>query len=138
MAFIWKEKGQGLVEFAIILMVLMLVVFGVLDLGRVFHAMITITNASREGARYLSLHPTDNADSFVGTKNAAINETQGSILSLDPDQVQVTLCIDSDAISGCDSGYPVRVEVSYPFEFLLGWFQSSPLALSQATEMIVP
>jgi Flp pilus assembly protein TadG len=138
MASIRKEKGQGLVEFVIIFMVLMLVVFGVLDLGRVFHAMITITNASREGARYLSLHPTDNADGFAGTKNAAISETQGSILSLEPDQVQVTLCIDSDAISGCDSGYPVRVEVSYPFEFLLGWFSSSPLTLSQATEMIVP
>jgi Flp pilus assembly protein TadG len=138
MATIGKAKGQGLVEFVIIFMVLLLVLFGVLDLGRAFHAMITITNASREGARYLSLNPNDSADAFIGTKNAAVSESQGSILSIDPDQVQVTLCIDSDAISGCDSGYPVRVEVSYPFELLLGWFPAGPITLSQATEMIVP
>ena len=138
MSFVRKENGQGLVEFAIIFMVLLLVVFGVFGLGRVFHAMITIANASREGARYLSLHPNDNDDGFVGTKDAAISETQGSMISLEADQVQVPLCIDSDAISGCDSGYPVRVQVSYPFEFMLGWFPSASITLSQATEMIVP
>ena len=46
------SKGQELMEFAIVLPLLLLIVFGVLDLGRLFHALITITNAAREGARY--------------------------------------------------------------------------------------
>ena len=133
-----KEEGQGLVEFALILMVLVQVVFGVLDLGRAFHSLITITNASREGARYLTKHPLDNDNDFAGTKNAAINEADGAIIVLTPDQVEVTLCLDEDAITGCDSGTPVRVEVSYSFEFMMGFFSPASVPLTHATEMIVP
>jgi len=133
-----KEEGQGLVEFALILMVLILVVFGVLDLGRVFHSLITITNASREGARYLTRHPIDKVGGFAGTKIAAMNEADGAIIVLTPDQVDVTLCLDEDAIIGCDSGTPVRVEVTYSFEFMMGFFSQAAVPLTQATEMIVP
>ena len=52
-----KEKGQGLVELAIILPLLLIILLGTIDFGRVFYAYVTITNASREGARYGSLHP---------------------------------------------------------------------------------
>ena len=45
-------RGQELVEFAIIFPLLMIIAFGVLDLGRAMHAAITITNVAREGARY--------------------------------------------------------------------------------------
>jgi len=133
-----KEEGQGLVEFALILMVLILVVFGVLDLGRVFHSLITITNASREGARYLTRHPIDKVGGFAGTKIAAMNEADGTIIVLTPDQVDVTLCLDEDAITGCDSGTPVRVEVTYSFEFMMGFLSQAAVPLTHATEMIVP
>lgn len=133
-----KEEGQGLVEFALILMVLVLVVFGVLDLGRAFHSLITITNASREGARYLTRHPLDKDNGFAGTKEAAINEADGAIIVLTPDQVDVALCLDEDAISGCDSGTPVRVEVTYSFELMMGFLSQAAVPLTHATEMIVP
>lgn len=62
-----KEKGQGLVELAIILPLLLIILLGIIDFGRVFYAYVTVTNASREGARYGALHPgwideNDNAD----------------------------------------------------------------------------
>jgi hypothetical protein len=50
------EGGQGLAEFAIVLPVFLLVVFGMIDLGRVVWATDDITNAAREGARYASVH----------------------------------------------------------------------------------
>ncbi len=52
-----KEKGQSLVELAIILPLLLLILLGIIDFGRVFYSYVTITNASREGARYGALHP---------------------------------------------------------------------------------
>jgi len=52
-----REKGQSLVELAIILPFLLMILLGIIDFGRVFYAYVTITNASREGARYGSLHP---------------------------------------------------------------------------------
>src|SRR5919108_6520180 len=45
-----KSKGQSLVEFALILPAFLLLFAGVLDLGRVFYAHITVNNAAREGA----------------------------------------------------------------------------------------
>jgi Flp pilus assembly protein TadG len=45
------EAGQSLVEFAMVLMPLMLVLLGILQFGFVFNTYVTITNAAREAAR---------------------------------------------------------------------------------------
>ena len=45
-----KTRGQGLVEFALILPILMLFFVTVLDLGRVAATQVALTNAAREGA----------------------------------------------------------------------------------------
>lgn len=50
------DDGQGLAEFAIVLPIFLLIVFGMIDVGRVVWATDDITNAAREGARYASLH----------------------------------------------------------------------------------
>jgi hypothetical protein len=51
-----RERGQGLAEFAIVIPVFLLIVFGMIDIGRVIWATDDITNAAREGARYASVH----------------------------------------------------------------------------------
>src|SRR5512143_2855550 len=55
------QSGQSLVEFALLFPLLLLILLGAIDLGRAFNAYFTITNASREGARWGSTHPTDTA-----------------------------------------------------------------------------
>jgi Flp pilus assembly protein TadG len=50
-----SEKGQSLVEFALILPLLMLLLFGIVDFGRIFHAYLTIDHAGREAAREASI-----------------------------------------------------------------------------------
>jgi Flp pilus assembly protein TadG len=47
-------RGQGLVEFALVAPLLITLAFGVFDFGRGMSANVTVTNSSREGARYLS------------------------------------------------------------------------------------
>jgi hypothetical protein len=51
-----RSGGQGLVEFALVLPIFLLLVFGVLDLGRVIWAQDDLANAAREAARYASVH----------------------------------------------------------------------------------
>lgn len=133
-----RTKGQGLVEFTLTIMILLLIGFGIFDLGRVFHAIITITNASREGARYLSLHPDDYSKGSPGTIAAAVNEAHGSSLNLQPSQVSVTYCHDTDSIVGCDSGFPVRVTVTYKVNFIMEQLFPSFINLTRSTEMMVP
>ncbi len=47
-------RGQSTVEFALSVPLLLLLLFGVVDLGRVFQAYVTVYHAAREGARYAS------------------------------------------------------------------------------------
>lgn len=47
-----REKGQTLVEFALILPILLLVIFVIIESGRMFQAYVTVQHAAREGARY--------------------------------------------------------------------------------------
>ena len=50
-------RGQGLVEFAMILPVLMLMLLLAIDFGRVFFGWVGLANASRIGASYAAAHP---------------------------------------------------------------------------------
>jgi len=49
-----KENAQGMVEFALILPVLLLVMFGIIEIGRLLVIYSSVGTASREGARYAS------------------------------------------------------------------------------------
>jgi Flp pilus assembly protein TadG len=46
-----KSGGQGLVEFAVVLPVILLLFLGIFDFGRAVFAFNTVANAAREGAR---------------------------------------------------------------------------------------
>ena len=46
------SRAQGAVEFAIILPVLLVAIFVIIELGRLFHAWLTIENGARFGVRY--------------------------------------------------------------------------------------
>jgi Flp pilus assembly protein TadG len=46
-----RERGQSLVEFALVLPILVLLMFGIFDLGRAVYAFNTISNAARSAVR---------------------------------------------------------------------------------------
>lgn len=124
-----STSGQELVELALLLPLLLLIVFGVLDLGRLFHAYITITNSAREGARYGSFDPSD----VAGIQGAARAEAAGSGI------VVTNAMVGVSCPSGCGSGLPVRVTIDYPFDLVTGiFFAGVTLNLNGAAEMMVP
>src|SRR3990172_3132337 len=99
-----QSPGQELVEFAIVLPLLILFLVGVFDLGRLFHATIVLTNATREGARYATFHSNDT----TGIKNAVVQEAAASGITLTTGMVTTTC--------PCTSGNPAQVTVTYDFE----------------------
>jgi Flp pilus assembly protein TadG len=68
-----KSRGQSLVEMALLLPILLVLVLGALEFGRLFYTKIVITNAAREGVYYLSLNPTDYANGTAAAQAEADN-----------------------------------------------------------------
>ena len=134
-------KGQGLVELGIVIPVLIVIVIGLLDLGRAYFSVIIINNAAREGARYLSSHRSDLGNGFSGTIAAAQREAQGiTIVTIAPGDVTAS-CTDNDSPSDgkCDTAYPysypaiVTVQTTFDPIFWPGVF-----TFSRTARMLVP
>lgn len=51
-----RARGQALAEFALVLVPLTLVLLGIIQLGLIFNAYVTVSNAAREGARTASIY----------------------------------------------------------------------------------
>jgi hypothetical protein len=103
-----KQKGQGLVEFALILPLLLLLLLGIVEGARIIWAYITVQTAAREATRYAvtgrpfidSNMPFQNDD---GTPNLdVINICEGTFGVVEPDPistgVQPWLCEPEDRV----------------------------------------
>ena len=93
-----SEDGQELVEYAILLPVLLLLLFGIMEAGGLIYSYNTIANAAREGARYGATHPGD----VDGVEDAARRLATG----LNEEALTVDTTMD---------GTRVRVEVGYSY-----------------------
>ena len=98
-----SERGQSLLEFALVLPVLLIVLAGVLDLGRLYFAYVAVTDAAGEGAAYAAIHPDDTAEII-----ARAQEATGGMVEIDEDMVTIV-----DNPSGLSQA--ISVEVSYEF-----------------------
>jgi Flp pilus assembly protein TadG len=49
------DRGASAVEFALVLPILLLIVFGIVDFGRAYNAQIALSEAAAQGARVLAL-----------------------------------------------------------------------------------
>lgn len=49
------DRGAAAVEAALVLPLLLMIVFGIIDIGRMVNAQLRVTEAAREGARALAL-----------------------------------------------------------------------------------
>ena len=124
------EKGQNLVEFAMVVPIFLILVFSIVDFGMGFHAWITVTNAAREGARIGAV----GADS--ATIEARVIDTTSSLAAED---IEVTVVNAQGA-----PGEAVSVDVQYEYELitplssLLGFFGGglgSPITFHSESEM---
>lgn len=133
-----RAAGQAWVEFGLVLPVLLIVAVGLFDVGRAFYTLMVVTNASREGARYLALHPDDSthSPSFTDTRAAALNEARNSFITLLTSDVTVSGCVQLDAVPGCDTGTRIQVTVTHRYRPV--FWAPITITLSRATQMMVP
>lgn len=79
------QQGASLVEFAIGVLLLLLLLAGALDIGRALNSYIIIMNACREGARYASHFPHLGS----GIREATKQEAAQAGVMLEDDDISV-------------------------------------------------
>jgi len=82
-----SSRGQGFVEFALILPILLLLMLGILEFGYIFAAYSGLFNADREGARFGVVNPTD--------VSGIVDKAERKVLLADPDTVDIVVRYDS-------------------------------------------
>ena len=65
------DRGAAAVEFAIVLVLLLIILFGIIDFGRLLFVSQSVKAASREGARVASIATATSTDIFNRTASAA-------------------------------------------------------------------
>ena len=99
-----RDRGVAAVEFALLLPMLLLLIFGIIDFGRALNTQITLTQAAREGARLAAL----------GQSSANVTSaTQNAATGLTPVTVTVTTCP-----AGAGATANGTVQVNYKFSFI--------------------
>jgi len=116
-----SQKGQSLTEFAIALPILILLLFSVIQFGIIFNNYVTLTDATRAGARKAAV-----SRQLANPSAATIQAVRDSASDLNQTDLNVT--VTSDFTAGSD----VTVTATYPYSLKLiglpiksGWLSSS-------------
>lgn len=114
-----SQKGQSLVETALILPIILMILFGITDFGRIFHAYLTLDHAGREAARVATVGSTLGT---IQTKITNATDTLESNTPGDPKKVGQTIyfgtSVVTDSTTTPTSGDEVKIELTYKVDFL--------------------
>jgi Flp pilus assembly protein TadG len=108
-----EERGAALAEFALVLPMLLLVLFGMLDFGKAFNYWIDSTHLANEGARWAVV----NRNPGSGTLQAYIKNHADTEQLKNGATVTIQAC-DADSSGTIGPGDPVKVNVSYDYNWL--------------------
>jgi len=98
------ERGQGMVEFVLVLPIFLLLLFAIIDFGMGFHAWLTVTNSAREGARLGAVR---------GTQAQIVTRVQDTSDSLDQSNMTITVTNAQGT-----PGSSVIVDVDYDYTLI--------------------
>jgi len=125
----WREeRGSSLIEFALISVMLVIVLVGVVEMGRMVLVYTTIANAARAGARYAIVHGADQTVSPSGpgnpctcpnVKTAVKNFASAGLVNIS--QLTITVSYPNGSNT---AGSPVTVKVTYTYDPLINYFSS--------------
>jgi len=101
-----RERGQSMVEFALVLPLMLLVLMGMVDFSRMLGVYLTLQNATREGAR---LAVTGATDSAIAARVDAMAPT------LTASSLTVTV---TPAQGSRTSGSDVTIASRYPYKIM--------------------
>jgi Flp pilus assembly pilin Flp len=67
-----RQEGASAVEFALVLPILLLLIFGIIAFGWGFVRWVALTNGAREGARYMAIHSAGDPNAGTEAESRAL------------------------------------------------------------------
>jgi Flp pilus assembly protein TadG len=138
------SKGQGMAEFGLALPILLLVIFGLLEVGRALFMYAAVTNASREAVRFATAYGVNETNVLHIQNCAAIRNTArrvaflmqledsdivieydtgaDPVTGIEPAPFDTCDAVEGDATNGVDTGVAlvcadrVKVTVTYVYQ----------------------
>lgn len=120
-----STRGQGLVEFALVMPIVLFLFFGVYEFGRFYFSRLTLQHAVSEAARFAVT-----GRSLAGHDGNSMSRTQSIVSVISENAKELDLDVDRITIDPADAGGPgdvVRVKAEFTFKFLIpGYAQMFP------------
>jgi Flp pilus assembly protein TadG len=126
------ERGQSLVEMALVVPLLILIFAAMIDASRVFDALIVLTNAAREGARLATIvdDPAPLTESqIIDIVKADVMGSGTNISQMNDADLFVVVILTDET--------EARVRVEYPFPLWFGGLLGVP-EIRVSREAVMP
>lgn len=119
-----NKRGQALVELALALPLIIMLVMGTIEFGRLFHSYLMLTNGSREGAR-IAITGVDDPTIIARVNDVTSSLNNTKEVDIAPESVRY-------------SGVPVTVTIEYKHYIITPVLDSilpNPVTLTSSTSM---
>jgi Flp pilus assembly protein TadG len=123
------KRGNTILEGALCLTIFLMILFGIIDFGRMVFAYNFVSYAAREATRYAVVRGTTNATNAAALTTFVQNEAVG----LNTTALTVTPTWTPDHTPGST----VQVVVSYTFRPIAPYVPVGPFTLSSTSKMLI-
>ncbi len=131
-------SGQSMVEFALIAPVVIILLLGVLDLGRAFLTTITIRNAAREGARYATLHVIATTEQRDNLYDQVTKEIQAGHVATASTTISYNCSAFNPGTLQCAPGSTISVDVQNQYKSLFSFIFPATILLKANANLLMP
>jgi len=136
------QKGQALLEFALVMIFFLLVLMAVLDLGRAYFVMVAVENAAAEGALYGMSNPNCINQGDCGAVERSVqyrilNESNSAMI----DPSRLNFLVEFDPVDPKAPGTMIKVTVWYDFQPilpLLSAFGAGTITIRHVAIQLIP
>jgi Flp pilus assembly protein TadG len=125
------QRGQALMEFGLVFMVFLLVLYGIMEFGRMVASYNVLAGAAREGARYATVHGSASSSTASSTDIQTI--VRNWSLGLDTSSVMVT----TTWTPSNRPGSTVKVSASYAMLPFTGLILKNNMTLTSSSTMVI-
>lgn len=140
-----NRKGATLVESAFTLPLLLLLIFGIIDLGLTVQRAALCHELARIGARMAVVHGADAGEGRVWSADQAVAAIRSRIdpilqaAAVDPDSVQVSVTWQRAGTAKYPNspGSYVTVQISLTSESQIAYLGLSPVTISSDSRMVI-